>query len=307
MTKRTFTILSITTVLIISTLAFGFLSASICKKEVAQVLTENLAHQGNILSPPPIPSTVTFCGESVPLNLNWVVEGLDRELIITCNNHSRTLLTLKRTTRFFPTIEKIFEEEGVPADLKYLCIAESNLENVVSPAKAAGFWQFMEPTAKMYGLEVNDFIDERYHLEKSTRAACKYLKKLKNQFGSWSLAAAAYNMGENGLKKNMNNQNVNNYYDLYLNTETSRYVSRIIAYKVVFENQELYEIKMNATDYYKPIETKEIKVTETIEDLMLFAQQNKLLYRELKELNPWLRNSKLPVIAGKNYILYIPL
>jgi hypothetical protein len=259
----------------------------------------------NVLAPPPLPDAIDFCGEKMPLHLYWVKEGLDRELINQCYQHSRTLLTFKRSTRFFPVIEKILKEENVPEDLKYLCIAESNLENVVSPAKASGFWQFMEATGKAYGLEINENVDERYHLEKATYAACKYLKKLKKQFGNWALAAAAYNMGESGLLKEMKEQQVDNYWELFLNQETSRYLNRCVAYKLIFENQDLYNIRIPATEFYKPIDYKEIVITETIDDLRVYCTENKILYRQLKELNPWLRSTKLPIKAGNSYTLKI--
>jgi len=252
-----------------------------------------------------LPDQVDFCGEKVPMHLYWVKEGLDRELIVQYYQHSRTLLALKRSMRFFPIIEKILKEENLPDDLKYLCVAESNLENVVSPAKAAGFWQFMEGTGKNFGLEINDYVDERYHLEKATYAACQYLKKLKKQFGNWALAAAAYNMGESGLLKEVNEQKVDNYWELFLNQETSRYLSRCIAYKLLFENQELYNIRIPATEFYKPIAFNEIVVDKTIEDLRTYCTENKILYRQLKELNPWLRSTKLPVKAGSNYTLKV--
>jgi len=260
----------------------------------------------NVLAAPPVPENIEFCGEKVPQHLYWVKEGLDRELINHCYNHSRTLMTLKRSTRFFPIIEKILKEENVPLDLKYLCVAESNLENVVSPAKAAGFWQFMESTGKNYGLEINENVDERYHLEKATRAACKHLKKLKEQFGNWALAAAAYNMGENGLSKRLNEQQLNNYWELFLNEETSRYVYRCIAYKLIFENQELYNIRLTSMDFYKPIDYKEIVITKSIDDLRSYCTENKILYRQMKELNPWLRSTKLIVPANKSYMLKVP-
>jgi len=168
-------------------------------------------------------------------------------------------------------------------------------------------WQFMEATAKNYGLEINDQIDERYHLEQSTRAACKHLQKLKDQFGNWALAAAAYNMGENGLAKNIKEQQIDDYWNLFLNQETSRYLSRCIAYKLIFENQELYNIHIAATEFYKPIDYKEIVVTKTIEDLRIYCIENKILYRQLKELNPWLRSTKLTVGTHKSYTIKIPV
>ncbi|MCL2168325.1 MAG: lytic transglycosylase domain-containing protein [Lentimicrobiaceae bacterium] len=260
----------------------------------------------NVLAPPPLPDRIDFCGEKTPMNLYWVKENLDKELIINCYNHSRTLLTLKRSTRFFPVIEKILKEENLPEDLKYLCVAESNLENVVSPAKAAGFWQFMETTGKNYGLEITDQVDERYHLEKATRAACKHLQKLKDLFGSWTLAAAAYNMGENGLEKRMNEQQVDNYWNLYLNEETARYLYRCIAYKLIFENQELYNIRIPASEFYKPIEYKEVVIEKSIEDLRTYCTENNILYRQFKELNPWTRSTKLTVAVNKSYTIKIP-
>jgi len=264
-------------------------------------------HYQNILTSPPLPNQIDFCGEPLPLHLYWVKEGLDRELINQCYQHSRTLLTLKRSARFLPVIEKILKEENVPDDLKYLCIAESNLENVVSPAKATGFWQFMEATGKTYGLEINEYVDERYHLEKATRAACMFFKKLKNQFGSWALAAAAYNMGENGLEKNIQEQQIDNYWELFLNQETSRYVNRCVAYKLIFENQDLYNIRIPVNEFYQPIHYKEIIIEKTIDDLRVYCTENNILYRQLKELNPWLRSTKLPVAANKSYVLRIPL
>jgi len=259
----------------------------------------------NRITTPPLPDSISFCGETVPLHFYWVKEGLEKELIIQCYQHSRTLLTLKRSTRFLPAIEKILQEENVPNDLKYLCIAESNLENVVSSAKAAGFWQFMEATGKKYGLEINDQIDERYHLEKATRAACTYLKKLKEQFGSWTLAAAAYNMGETGMKKNMDEQQIDNYWNLFLNEETSRYVYRCMAYKLIFENQELYHISISPDEFYKPINYEEINIENSIDDWRSYCIENNILYRQLKELNPWLRSTKLNVPPNKKYTIKV--
>jgi hypothetical protein len=285
-------------------LSICFLLTAFCFLLSASVFAQ--VSYENVLAPPPLPDSIDFCGENVPLNLYWVKEGLDRELISHSYNHSRTLLTLKRSTRFFPVIEIILQEENIPLDLKYLCVAESNLENVVSPAKAAGFWQFMETTGKNYGLEINEQVDERYHLEKATRAACKHLQKLYNQFGSWALAAAAYNVGENGLARRMEEQTIDNFWNLYLNEETSRYVYRCIAYKLIFDNQEMYNIRIPATEFYKPINYKEIIIEKSIEDLRNYCTENKILYRQLKELNPWLRSTKLTVPANKSYRVKVP-
>ena len=215
----------------------------------------------NTLTSPPLPQSLTFAGEEVPLDVYWVREALDRELVINCYQHSKTLRILKLSSRVFPTVEKILKEEGVPDDFKYLCVAESGLENVTSPANAGGYWQFIPSTAKVYGLEVGTDVDERCHLEKATRAACKYLKKMKNQFGSWTMAAAGYNRGDGGLQAAVDDQKVHNYWDLWLNSETSRYVYRILSFKLIFENPQAYGVAICPAQMYPPIETKTVKVT----------------------------------------------
>ncbi len=267
--------------------------------------TSTTTAYANVLAAPPIPSTLFFADERVPLDIYWVKEGLEKELIINCFQHSKTLTTIKRSARFFPEMTAILQEEGLPTDLLYLCVTESNLENVVSPAKAAGFWQFMPTTGKAYGLEIDSYVDERYHLEKATRAACAYLKKLKTEFGSWSLAAAAYNRGEGGIARALESQLTDNYWDLYLNQETQRYFYRILAYKLMFENKENYGIIFNDNDYYQPIPYIEDTISSSIDDLRVFAKKQGCTYRELKELNPWLRNTSLPVVHNK-YVFRLP-
>lgn len=259
----------------------------------------------NIIAAPYIPASLDFAGEKVPLDVYWVRENFDKEIIIMAYQHSRTLHILKRSPRFFPTIEKILKEEGVPEDFKYLCVAESGLENVVSPAKAEGYWQFLQGTGKNYGLTINDEVDERYDLEKSTRAACKYLKESKKKFGSWTMAAAAYNVGDNGLQKSVDRQVNDNYWDLFLNQETARYVYRIVAYKMIFENPSKYGIKLCTADLYYPIPCKNYEVKESIPDLPLFAKEQGITYLELKRLNPWLRNTKLTITPDR-YTIQLP-
>lgn len=254
---------------------------------------------------PPLPNTLDFAGESVPLDVYYVHEALDKEMIVNCYQHSKTIQIIKRAARYFPVIEPILKEEGLPDDFKYLCVAESGLENVVSPAKAAGFWQFIPSTGKLFGMEISDDVDERYHLEKSTRAACKYLKNAKKNFGSWSLAAAAYNMGEANLKKNIDNQNIDNYWDLYLNQETARYVYRILSYKLIMNNPRLYGYDFCPAQLYHPVPYQEITVTSPIPSLYDFAAEHHVSYKELKFLNPWLRSSKISA-AGKIYTVKIP-
>ena len=257
----------------------------------------------NVLANPPLPESLTFCGEKVPLDDPMVRESLDRELTAICYQHSTTLLCLKRARRYFPVIEKILKEDTVPEDIKYLCVAESSLSNAVSPAKAVGFWQFLEATAKSYGLTKNDDVDERYDLGKSTHAACKYLKKGKKSLGKWSLAAAGYNMGDGGVRKNVNNQSQDEYWDLYLNSETARYVYRILAYKLLFENPDLYGVRLNESDKYAPYDCEEITITSSVPNLYTFCQENGMTYKELKTLNPWLRSTKLTVSSGKSYTI----
>ncbi len=260
----------------------------------------------NTLTSPPVPQSMTFAGEEVPLEVYWVREALDRELIVNCYQHSKTIRILKLSSRYFPTIEKILKEEGVPDDFKYLCVAESGLENVTSPANAGGYWQFIPSTAKVYGLEISNDVDERCHLEKATRAACRYLKKMKNQFGSWTMAAAGYNRGDGGLQAAVDDQRQKSYWDLWLNSETSRYLYRILSFKLIFENPQAYGVKICPAQMYHPVETKTVRVTSSIASLPRFAEEHHVTYRELRNLNPWIRNNRLTVVSGKSYEIELP-
>lgn len=255
----------------------------------------------------PIPEKMDFAGEAVPLHLPDIRERMDRELLVNAYWQSNGLLLIKRANKFMPVIEAIMKEEGLPDDFKYLAIAESGLLDLVSPAGAAGFWQFMPATAKEYGLEVNGFVDERYNLEITTRAAAKYLISAKEHFGNWTLAAAAYNAGRNGVGRQILRQKTeNNYYDLLLNSETSRYVFRILAIKEVMSNPKSYGFHYNEADLYKPIPVNKVKVDTTIEDLVDFSKEHGINYKILKIHNPWLRDTKLPNNSGKTYYIDIP-
>lgn len=265
-----------------------------------------ISNKPESIKAPPIPEKLSFGGEEVPLDKFDVYERFDRELMINTFWHSQTMFTLKKTRRFFPTIEKILKENNVPTDYKYLAVAESGLANVVSPAGASGFWQFMESTGKRYGLEINSEVDERYHLEKATKAAAEYLKDSKEKLGSWTLAAAAYNMGENGVEKALEKQKVEDYYDLLLNTETARYMFRILAIKEIYSQPAEFGFALDSSDYYPAIPTKTIKVDYTITDLAQFAKDNGTTYKELKLLNPWLRKTYLKNIAKKEYEIKLP-
>lgn len=254
-----------------------------------------------------LPSAIDFAGEKTPLHVADVRERFDREMIINTNLHSTTTLILKRANRTFPIIEPILKKYDIPDDFKYLAVIESGLANVVSPSGARGIWQFMPETAKEKGMEVNDFVDERYHLEKSTEAACKYLIEAKNKFGSWTLAAAAYNGGLGGINKQITNQQVNDYYDLLLTEETSRYVFRILALKEIMKNPVKYGFDLPKESLYHPIEVKKITVDSTITDLASFAKTQGINYKILKIHNPWLRDKSLANKIKKEYVLEIPV
>ncbi|MCP4442958.1 MAG: transglycosylase SLT domain-containing protein [Aureispira sp.] len=262
----------------------------------------------NNITTPPIPEKVDFAGEALPLDNFDAKERFDRELISNTFRHSSTLLFLKKSSRYFPIIEPILKEYGVPNDFKYLAVGESALSNAVSPAGAKGFWQFMPKTAEAYGLEVSKEVDERYHLEKSTIAACQYLKKAYDQFGSWTLAAAAYNMGGPGLQKTIETQGGETYFDLYLNKETSRYMLRIMAIKTIMENPSDYGFDLSREDYYPPLpEFKTLKMEESISDLTAYAKEHDVSYRMLKIYNPWLVGGVLSNKDGKEYKIRIPI
>jgi membrane-bound lytic murein transglycosylase D len=252
------------------------------------------------------PKEIDFAGEKTPLNISDVRERLDRELLTNANLHATTQIIIKRANRAFPVMEPILKQYGVPDDFKYLAVIESGLVNVVSPAKAAGVWQFMPDTGKQYGLEVTDLVDERYHLAKSTEAACKYLLAAKEKFGSWTLAAASYNAGVAGINRHLNFQGVTNYYDLALVEETSRYVFRILALKEIMQHPANYNFNIPYSELYKTIPTKTVEVTANVPDLAVFAKEQGINYKILKIHNPWLRDHNLNVAAGKKYTLEIP-
>jgi len=253
-----------------------------------------------------LPSQMYFAGEKVPLDDFDVRERIDRELMVNTFWHSNTMRLIKLSHRFFPVIEKILAEKGIPDDFKYLALAESGLENATSSAGAKGYWQFLKSTATNYGLEVNDEVDERYHIEKSTIAACKYLAKSKGKFGSYTMAAASYNMGVNGLQKQVDRQHNIHYYDLLLNTETSRYIPRILALKEIIQSPELYGFKISDSEKYPPVPFREVSVNTSISDLAAFAFKNNMNYKLLKFYNPWLRDNKLTNRNKRTYKIKVP-
>jgi len=255
----------------------------------------------------PLPDKIDFCGETITLDRLDLRERFDREINLFTYLHGTTLLYLKRANRYFPVIEPILQKNGIPDDFKYLCIIESNLDiRALSPVNAAGFWQFMESTGRDYGLVINSEVDERYHIEKATEAACSYLKDAYLKFGSWIDVAASYNAGMAKISSALSTQRVTSSLDLLLVSETSRYVFRIAALKQIFENPYLYGYVLNKEDLYPAVPVQRIVVTETIDDLAAFSQGYGLNYMLLKEYNPWLRDNKLTVRSGKSYEIAIP-
>jgi len=253
-----------------------------------------------------IPESLTFAGEEVPLDKFYVREGLDRELLVNSYWQSNSMLLLKRSFRYFPLIDSILIANQVPADIKYIALIESGLENIVSPAGAAGFWQFLKATGSSYGLEINQDVDERYNLEKATVAACKYLKEAHAHFNSWTAAAAAYNMGTDGLDAVMTSQKCNNYYDLYLNKETQRYVYRILAVKLIYQSPVNYGFYLRNTDMYPEIPVYSVTVDSAVSNWPDFAKQHNSNYRILKELNPWIIKYSLANKENKKYKVLFP-
>ncbi|MDC0104826.1 lytic transglycosylase domain-containing protein [Bacteroidia bacterium] len=267
---------------------------------------EDVISKGSKVVAVPIPSQINFAGEQVALDKFEVKERLDRELLVNSYWQSNSLLMIKRSKRAFEIIEPILAEYDVPEDFKYLAVAESGLLNVTSSAGAKGVWQFMQSTAKSYNLEVNGEVDERLHLKKSTIAACQYLKEAHTRFGSWTLAAAAYNRGPAGVERDLKKQQVGDYFDLHLNTETSRYVLRILALKTIFENQTSYGIHLKNEDYYGSISTINVVVDSSINNIAEYALQLGTNYHVLKSLNPWLKSNELTVV-NKTYTIKAPL
>ncbi len=253
-----------------------------------------------------LPDEVSFAGEPLPLQYFDTRESLDRELNATAYRHGSTILTIKRAARYFPEIEKILAENGIPDDFKYLACAESDLSNVISPAGATGFWQIMETTGKEYGMTINKEIDDRYNLEKSTRFACSYFKRAYERYGSWTMAAASYNNGFSGLSEQVEIQKETNYYDLLLNEETARYVFRIAALKLIMSEPSRYGFVVTEGDLYKAIPYTEIKVNTAVPSFEQFARQYETNYKLLKFLNPWLRKPFLTNSEGREYIIRVP-
>ncbi|MCW5517063.1 lytic transglycosylase domain-containing protein [Muriicola sp. Z0-33] len=253
-----------------------------------------------------IPEDLNFAGESVPQNDPEIMERVDREFLVNTYWQSNALLLMKRAHKYFPIIEPILAKNGIPDDFKYLAVAESGLQNVVSHAGATGFWQIMKGTGREYGLEINANVDERYHLEKSTQVACNYLNKWKDKYGSWTLTAAAYNAGPGAINKYMGIQQVEDYYDLLLGQETGRYVFRIMAIKEILSNPDKYGFEIHKEDMYSSVPTFQVEVDEPVSSFANFAQEYEINYKILKRHNPWLREPHLNNASKKKYTIEIP-
>jgi len=306
--QKSFKILSLITIV---GLTFFFLNATQVnteekKEDIPENSTEKNVSELYEIKALKIPAYMELAGEPVPLEKYDIRERMDRELLANTYWQSNGLLLIKRANKFFPVIEPLLAEYGLPDDFKYLALAESGLMNVRSRAGASGFWQFMRQTAKEYGLEVNDNVDERYNLELATKMAVKYLNKSKERFGSWTLAAAAYNAGNAKISKRLAEQKVTDYYDLLLNTETSRYVFRILALKEIISNPQKYGFAFDQEDLYHPVPTYDLEVDYPIANLADFAKKHNVTYKELKLVNPWLRETKLNNASRKKYTFKIP-
>lgn len=255
-----------------------------------------------------IPEKFSFAGEAMPLERFDVKEALDRELLSNAYFHSQTIRYMKLAPRYFPVIEPILKEKGIPDDFKFLALAESGFNpSAVSPAGAVGFWQFLSGTAKDYGLEVNGEVDERYHVEKATYAFCKYVQDSYDRFGSWTLVAASYNGGMARVKSQMDRQKMEDYYDLLFVSETQRYVFRIAALKLILENPEQYNFSIEEKDTYPVIKVREVEISGSVNSFADFAIKNGISYKMLKEFNPWLRDNKLTNSKEKKYTVQIPV
>jgi membrane-bound lytic murein transglycosylase D len=262
--------------------------------------------QGYRIVSPPLPDYMEFAEEKVPLENFEVYERIEREFIVNTYFHSATILAIKRANRWFSLIEPILKKNNIPDDFKYLCVAESNLENVVSPAGAVGFWQIMKDAGKKYNLEINSLIDERYNVEKSTQAACDYLNDAYKLYGTWTLTAASYNMGTNGIDEQIKKQKATNYYNLVLGIETDRFVPRIISLKYIMQNREAYGFDIKDDELYQPFKTYNVILDSSVSSFADYASSYGINYKTLKLFNPWLRDNYLSNPNKYIYLIKLP-
>ena len=296
----------LTTVLLFILALILLFSFSRAGDEKNPSINAELNRDTQIIKSPLIPLELNFSNESIPLDRTDVKEDFERELMVATYFHSNSMLMMKRAHRWFPVIEPILQKNNIPDDFKFLALIESGLDNVKSPKGAAGYWQFLKKTAQEYDLEVNDYIDERYNLQKATEAACAYFNDSFEEYKSWTLVAAAYNAGKRRITEAVAKQGQNSYYDLYLNEETSRYVFRILAAKTLLSNPTNYGFYLDEKDLYPELKTTAIHVDTTISDLVDFARRQHISYKTLKHLNFWLRSDHLPNKSHRDYTLLIP-
>jgi hypothetical protein len=253
-----------------------------------------------------LPDKVTFAGETMPLENFDTRESLEREILISAYRHSSTILIIKRAHRYLPMIEKILKEYNIPDDFKYLAAAESDYTNMISPVGATGFWQIMPETGKEQGMEINQVVDERYDVEKSTRFACRFFLKSYEKYGNWTLAAASYNGGRARIDEQLEIQHQNNYYDLLLAEETARYIFRAVAYKLIINDPAAYGFEISEDELYPELKYHDVKVDTVINDMSAFAARFNTNYKLLKFLNPWLRKPYLTPKPDKVYVIKVP-
>lgn len=267
----------------------------------------------SVVENPKVPAKIEFCGQTISFDRVDMYERLDRELTSMTYTHGTTLLLIKRANKYFPILAPILKKHGVPMDLLYLACIESTLnERAYSPAKAAGLWQFITSTGKQYGLEINEYVDERYHIEKATDAACRYLKKAYAEYGNWETVMASYNAGRTGISRRLESQLAKTSFDLHLVDETSRYVFRIIAAKLIMENPAKYGFRLSKDQLYQPVEYKTVEVSGSVDDWAVWAKKQGITYAQLREHNTWIRSSKLvnettKKRTAKTYNIKIPV
>jgi membrane-bound lytic murein transglycosylase D len=292
------------TILVFAGFLLGF---AIMEKSDADKDYRNLFYRSYRIITPEVPDKMDFAGEKVPLDMYYVKESFERELIANTYMQSSTVMMFKRAYRWFPLIEPILKKNNIPDDFKFLALAESNLVNVVSPSGAEGFWQFMKPTGKKYGLEITEEVDERYNVEKATEAACLYFQEAYERYKNWTLVAASFNRGLDGVSTALEKQKAANYYDLFLVDETARYVYRILAFKQIYNHPVKYGFYLREKDFYPQIPTHTVSVDSAIKDLPQFALKMNINYRVLRDLNPWLKRYNLPRSnLNQVYLIKIP-
>ncbi|MGV3613426.1 MAG: lytic transglycosylase domain-containing protein [Fluviicola sp.] len=281
-----------------------------CQSEAVKEQKKEAKHQEAVAASavvfPDLPQSMEFAGTTIDLRDEDLRERLDREVLMTAYYQSAWVGAIKRANRYFPEIERILKEEGIPNDFKYLAIIESNLQQAVSPVGAQGFWQFMPATAKLYDLKMDAEIDERLNIEKSTHAACQYLKDAHRTLNDWVMTTASYNRGVGGVIDDMEWQETEHYFDTYQNSETGRYVFRLLATKLIYENPEAYGFYPDKMELYEPFKVQKVVVEETIPNLALWANEQGFNIKILRKLNPWLKTTKLTVKGGQKFTLLLP-